>query len=297
MAKVFSILTLVVALVATFLGFQSKELVGKLQVAADRDHTDLLDTRTKLKKTEDKLKATEEDLRITKEELSKTQIELTTTKGELDKKTTELTVAMAAQKKAEDELATVTANFEKLKKDFPGTPEEIAKQIADMKARIPELDAKVAAGEKEIAELKAEKDGLIAQKKETESKMATQQKVVDRYQKNIMQKGIRGSVLAVNSGWGFCVLSIGDRQGAAANKIMIVARNGQAIGKVKIINVEASQSVADIIPSSFVRGTYVQPGDDVIFTGEDKVREEPATPAGTAPAAPTLPGVPALPQP
>lgn len=291
MAKVFSILTLVVALIATFLGFQSKGLVEKLQVAADRDHTDLLDTRTKLKKTEDKLKATEEDLRITKEELSKTQIELTATKTDLETKKAELMAATEKLKTTETELADVKAKLKKIG-DVP--VDELMKQIADMKARIPELDAKVAAGEKEIADLKAEKEGLIAQKKETESKMATQQKVVDRYQKNIMQKGIRGSVLAVNSGWGFCVLSIGDRQGAAANKIMIVARNGQAIGKVKIINVEASQSVADIIPSSFVRGTYVQPGDDVIFTGEDKVREEPATPAGNAPA---LPGVPPLPQP
>ncbi len=295
MAKLFSGLTLVVALAAIFFGFQSKELVGKLQVAADRDHTDLLATRDTLKKTEAKLKTTEEELKATTEELSKTKIELTSTKGELAKATTDLAAAQMAQKKAEEELATVTANFEKLKKDFPGTPEEIAKQIADMKARIPELDAKVAAGEKEITELKAEKEGLLAQKKDSEEKIASQNKVVNRYQKNIMQKGIRGSVLAVNSGWGFCVLSIGDRQGAAASKIMIVARNGQAIGKVKIINVEASQSVADVIASSFTRGTYVQPGDEVIFTGEDKVREEPADAAGKTPAAAAPVGAPALP--
>jgi len=36
MAKLFSGLTLIVALVAIFFGFQSKELVGKLQVAAER---------------------------------------------------------------------------------------------------------------------------------------------------------------------------------------------------------------------------------------------------------------------
>ena len=294
MAKVFSILTLVVALVATFFGFQSKELVGKLQVAADRDHTELVEKRAKLIKTEKELADTKAELATTKEELSKTQIELTATKSDLEKVKTELAAATEKLKTTETELADVK---DKLKKIGDVPVDELMKQIADMKARIPELDAKVAAGEKEIADLKAEKEGLIAQKKETESKMATQQKVVDRYQKNIMQKGIRGSVLAVNSGWGFCVLSIGDRQGAAANKIMIVARNGQAIGKVKIINVEASQSVADIIPSSFVRGTYVQPGDDVIFTGEDKVREEPATPAGNVPALPTLPGVPPLPQP
>ena len=89
-----------------------------------------------------------------------------------------------------------------------------------------------------------------------------------------MEKGTRGRVMAVNSGWGFAVLSIGDKQGAAANKVMIVGRNGQAIGKVKITSVEANQSIADIIPGSFVRGSFLQPGDEVIFTGEDKVKTE-----------------------
>ncbi|MEO6788225.1 MAG: hypothetical protein ABI318_19040 [Chthoniobacteraceae bacterium] len=297
MAKLFSVLTLLVALAATFFGFQSKELVTKLQVAADRDHTDLLDTRTKLKKTEKELADTKKELEDTKADLAKTKETLVMTQMDLTKAKTDLTAATDAQKKAEEELVTVNTAFEKFKKDFPGTPEEIAKAIADMKAKIPELEAKVADGEKEVATLKEVNGTLTAQKKETEEKIASQHKVIDRYQKNIMQKGVRGQVLAVNAGWGFCVLSIGDRQGAAANKVMIVARDGQAIGKVRIINVENSQSVADIIPSSFVRGAYVRPGDEVIYTGEDKVREEPAAEGGNAPAPSAPPLTPALPQP
>jgi peptidoglycan hydrolase CwlO-like protein len=292
MAKIFSILTLLVALGATFFGFQSKELVGKLQVAADRDHTDLLATRDTLKKTEAKLKVTEEDLKNTKEELSKTQIELTQAKDNLAKAQTELAEAKTKLTDAEGMLAAIKKQLEDVL--GAGNPDDLKKQIADMKAKIPELEAKVATAEKEVAELKTVNDTLTTQKKETEEKIATQQKVVDRYQKNIMIKHTSGRVLAVNAGWGFCVLSIGDRQGAAANKVMIVARGGQAIGKVKIINVENSQSVADIIASSFVRGTYVEPGDEVIYTGEDKVREEPAE-AEKALSGPTLPSVPALP--
>jgi hypothetical protein len=96
------------------------------------------------------------------------------------------------------------------------------------------------------------------------------------------------------------VLSIGDRQGAAASKILIVTRDGQAIGKVKISNVEPSQSVADILPGTFVRGMYVQPGDGVIYTGEDKVRVEEAAPveakAGTGSGGASVP-IPELPRP
>jgi myosin heavy subunit len=294
MAKVFSILTLLVALGATFLGFQSKELVGKLQVAAERDHKDLLDTRATLKKTEATLKTTEEELKTTKEELSKTQIELTAAKTELDKTKTELE---ATKTDLADKNTQLAALKKQLEDALGGTkPEDLKKEIANMLAAKMELEAKVQTLEKEKAELTTTVETLTANKKEAEERIASQGKVIDRYQKNIMQKGVRGRVLAVNAGWGFCVLSIGDRQGAAANKIMIVARDGQSIGKVKIINVEASQSVADIIPSSFVRGAYVQPGDDVIFTGEDKVREEPAEAAKT-PSGPALPTLPALPQP
>ncbi len=298
MLKIFSGLTLVVALVAVFFGLQSKDLVGKLQVAAERDHTDLLATREKLKKTEKDLAETKAELAAIKEELAKTKDTLVKTEADLAKAKGELTAATEAKAAAEAQYADVKKKFDDLSAKFQGkNPEEILKAIADMETANKDLTAKVAEAEVAVTTLKADKEDLLRQKKVFDEQFATQKKIVDRYQKNIMIKGTRGHVLAVNAGWGFCVLSIGDRQGAAANKIMIVARGGQAIGKVRIINVESSQSVADIIPSSFTRGMYVEPGDDVIFTGEDKVPEAPADAAGKTPATTGAPGVPALPQP
>ena len=295
MAKIFSGLTLLAALAAIYFGFQSKALVEKLRVAADREHTDLLSTRENLKKKEKELEATKEELTVAKDELTKTKDLLT--KAEADAKKALADLADANQKKdaAEAQYGTVKKSFDDLKAKFgEKDPEQIVQSIAAMETANKDLTAKVATLENDYASQKIVVESLTKEKKATEEKIASKEKVIDRYQKNIMQKGVRGHVLAVNSGWGFCVLSIGDRQGAAANKILIVARNGQSIGKVKIINVEANQSVADIIPSSFVRGSYVEPGDEVIFTGEDKVREEPATAAPTAPAV-VAPGVPPLP--
>ena len=151
----------------------------------------------------------------------------------------------------------------------------------------------------EVQELKTTLETLTVRLKDSEEKAGKQKAIIKKYTDHVMVQGTRGTVTAVNPGWGFCVLSIGDRQGAATNRILIVTRGGQAIGKVKITNVEASQSVADIIPGTFVRGVYVEPGDGVIYTGDDKVRaEEPeaAAPAvGNAPAAPSPSGLP-LPQ-
>lgn len=300
MAKLFSGLTLLAAIAAIFFGFQSKELVGKLQVAAEREHTDLLSTRDKLKKTENLLAEAKKELEDTKTELAATKDTLTKTKEDLAKKEGELAAAIEAKNTAVTQYDTIKKSFDELSAKFEGkNPDEIIKSIGELEETKKVLTAKVAELESKVAELDTVNKTMIAQKKATESEIATKNKTIDRYKQNIMQKGLRGHVLAVNSGWGFCVISLGDRQGAAANKTLIVARNGQSIGKVKIINVEASQSVADIIPSSFVRGTYVEPGDEVVFTGEDKVREEatPATPAGTdaAPAGANPVGAPALP--
>ncbi len=297
MAKIFSILTLLVALGATFFGFQSKELVEKLQASAKAEHEDLLATRAKLKKTEEKLKATEDELAATKAKLAETEMQLAATKMELDKTKADLTTATTKLMDAETQLTAIKKQLADVLQG--GNPDDLKKTIDDMKTKITDLEGKVQTLEKEKLELTTSVETLTAQRKENESTISQQRSHIKRYTDNIMQKGISGRVLAVNPGWGFCVLSIGDRQGAASNKIMVVARGGQAIGKVKIINVERTQSVADILSATFVRGTYVQPGDEVVFTGDDKVREEPPAAGNTPAPATTAPSssiVPPLPQ-
>jgi hypothetical protein len=102
---------------------------------------------------------------------------------------------------------------------------------------------------------------------DAESRSDDLQKIVDQYKNHVLRNGLEGEVLAVNQGWNFVVLSIGDRQGAVANAEMILERDGSQIGKVRITSVEPSTSVADIIPGSLARGVRVQPGDRVIFPG------------------------------
>ena len=293
MAKLFSGLTLVVALVAAFFAFKSKDLVDTLKTAAERQNTDLVDARAKLKKNEKELTAAKDELAAAKDELAKTKDMLVKADEKLKAAEAGLAAETAKVTAAEAQIAALKKNYDDLKVFFGDkTPDQITKEITDMQTAKKDLEAKVAEMEKQVAELKTVNDTLTAQKKETEDKIAAQSTTIKRYKIGFVEKGLTGQVLAVNAGWGFCVLSIGDKQGAAANKIMIVARNGQAIGKVKITNVEATQSVADIILSSFVRGTYVQPGDTVIYTGDDKPREETApanAPAVTTPLVPELP--------
>ena len=297
MAKIFSVLTLLIALGATFLNFQSKSLVEKLKTSAEAEHKDLDIIRGDAKKAKTAQKDAED-------KATKAEEELTAAKTKETEATTNL-------KKATDDLESTKGMLDaKIKElaDAKGKPPEPGVDIPALQAKVAAAEtakAEAEAKEKtlgiEVQELKTTLETLTVRLKNSEDKAAKQVGVIKKYKDHVMVQGTRGTVTAVNSGWGFCVLSIGDKQGAAANRILIVTRDGQAIGKVKITNVEASQSVADIIPGTFVRGVYVEPGDRVIYTGEDKVRvEEPeAAPAGgNAPApSPTIPSGLPLPNP
>lgn len=292
MAKIFSILTVVLAGLALYLGLESGKRIKELQDAGKKTQGKLVVTEKNLKDTQDKLAETQTKLDQTEKDLESTRAELTKAKQDLTSAQSELTTAKDALAKANMELNTIKEEIEKV---LPGAGLQgigkLKDSITELTTKVKDQETAIGNLEKNKAELEATVTSLSKSVEEKTGEVAAKETTIKKYRDNIMQKGVSGRVMAVNAGWGFCVLSVGDRAGAAANKVMIVARNGQAIGKVRITNVEATQSVADIIPNSFVKGMYVQPGDQVIYTGEDKVKvEEPAaTNAGGAALQPELP--------
>lgn len=285
--KIASVVALIASGAAAFFGYNANVKVEELQAKGKVAYGNWQSTKSELETTKKKLKDTVEELETTKATLETTRTDLATAKETLDKKSKELT-------ETQDKLGTAETALAALKKQLEdvlgiGNPDELKKQIADMVAKLKDQEAKIGTLEKEKAELTTTVETLTSRNKDLDTQVASQTVKVKRYEQGIMVKGVSGTVRAVNAGWGFCVLSIGDRQGAAANKVMIVGRNGQAIGKVRISNVETNQSVADILTNTFVKGTYVQPGDTVIFTGEDKVKTEDAADAPAATGTLALP--------
>jgi hypothetical protein len=80
---------------------------------------------------------------------------------------------------------------------------------------------------------------------------------------------IRGTVLAVNQAYNFVVLSLGAREGVEANTEMLVLRGGSFIGRIRISSVEPATAIGDIITSTLARGVQVQPGDIVVYAGNN----------------------------
>lgn len=290
MAKIFSILTLLIAAGAAYLGMESNKLVQTLQTKGQENYDGWQKTKKTLSDTQAELKTTKETLATTQANLEKTAAELATAKDDLGKARTELAAATAAKDTAEKSLADIKTQIEAA---LPGIKlDEIGKlpgMISEMTNKVKELETTVTKLTNDLANEQAKVVGLEGDKKTLEEQTTKQKTQIKRYTDYTMEKGIRGRVLAVNAGWGFCVISIGDKQGGAPNKTLVVARDGQAIGKVKITNVEASQSIADILPGTFARGTYVQPGDTVIYTGEERPVLEDTLPGGANSTNPGLP--------
>jgi hypothetical protein len=132
----------------------------------------------------------------------------------------------------------------------------------------------------ELAEAKQVQQTLIEREKAAEEKLTTAQATIKHYQEPIDLAGKTGRVVAVNPGWNFAVIDVGDRKGATLNAPLIVTRGGQMVGRLKITSVEPATSIADIIPGSVARGDSVQPGDRIVFAG----RSNPQAPKETGPS-------------
>lgn len=280
MAKVFIGIALIVMLATAGLGFLAKGNIDKLQSA--------------LTTTKGRIAKAEADAKVAKSDAEKAQKEA---KDASDKAEAATTAAAAATKEATEAKAAVgektqlvdslTAKNKELEGKIVqmGTggiePAVVEKLKADLLTATTEKENAV----KEVAEAKVALDSKIAQGKENETKVADLSKKLHDREVNYQKPGLQGHILAVNSGWNFVVLSVGDSQGVVINSTLLVVRANQPIARLRITSVEPSTSIADVMPGTVRRGTVIQPGDTVIFEGS----RNQAAPAGKAPDATTAP--------
>jgi hypothetical protein len=183
----------------------------------------------------------------------------------------------------EAELAKVQAEKNDLQEKLRANENE----IADLRQRIDATETKPAAGNSpasSLVELQAQledvKKQLDAAEREkvllSDKIKVTQEKSTQleterkpRLAPGANNPGIRGTVLAVNQAYNFVVLSLGARQGVETNTEMLVLRGGSFIGRIRISSVEPATAIGDIITNTLARGVQVQPGDTVVYAGNN----------------------------
>ena len=129
----------------------------------------------------------------------------------------------------------------------------------------PELVKKVADAEATAAEKEQLLKTLQTKSEDAEKKAAALEAENARRAAGLNKPGLEGRILAVNPNWNFVVLNIGDRQGVVTNSSLIIKRGGSMVGRLRVTSVEPSTSIADIQAGSVPKGSFVQPGDVVIF--------------------------------
>ena len=78
-----------------------------------------------------------------------------------------------------------------------------------------------------------------------------------------LDPGTKGKVLVVDPKWDFVVLDIGEKENLRANGVMMVHRNGKLVAKVRIVSVQGTRSIANVMPGWKL--DEVMEGDSVFY--------------------------------
>jgi hypothetical protein len=212
---------------------------GRAQEAAraKKAETELTSTKQVLTQTKDTLAKTEEELNGAKQRL-------TATEDNLNKKNAELKTAVERRQAVEAEIA----KWESL-----GLPPE---KIREMMANLKKLQDAIVALEEERKILSHE-IAVLNNKLKLLLGDGTEEYVVP------LPAGTKGSVVAVDPKWNFVILDLGADKGMLEGGVLMVHRNSQLVGKVRIREVMKERSVANVMPGWKLG--EIEEGDQVLY--------------------------------
>ena len=78
------------------------------------------------------------------------------------------------------------------------------------------------------------------------------------------QKGASGSVVAINEGWNFVVVNLGDRNGVTPETLLAVQRKGKLVANLKVTEVRPKHVSAGVEYAEGNRREKVLLGDTVV---------------------------------
>lgn len=108
--------------------------------------------------------------------------------------------------------------------------------------------------------------GSAAQTKQVEvAKVREEEKFQMERAQKLSLNGLIATVIAVNKEWGFVMINAGRQHGVSPDASLLVKRGNSRIARLRIVNIEESSVIADLVDESLAKGIDVQPGDKVIF--------------------------------
>jgi chromosome segregation ATPase len=252
LVRLLLVLTIAAGGVAIWKGLELKEIRKKLDLdlaaktsEANKLTTDLASEKSAHKQTGDKLKET--DLK-----LNDANNTITSLKSDIETHKSKISEVEGKLANVSKELAEKQANIDNILRSLPEgiPPDQIAVKIKELQ------DERTAMAE--------EKKVLNEQLKKLELKGKELEQALLMRQRGQMPAGLTGHVLAVNDEYNFVVLDIGINDRVVENAEMIVYRDGNLVGKIRITSVEPSISIADVLTDPSWKKGSIEEGDLVV---------------------------------
>ncbi|MCB1226008.1 MAG: hypothetical protein KDK99_09390 [Verrucomicrobiales bacterium] len=190
--------------------------------------------------------------------------------GELDVEMEKLKDQKNKSSRADGEIKRVQEETEANNTKLAALKEELGKLPPDVKPET--LVEDLNRIKQKIAELKASSD-VKQQEVDTVVKKATGlQTVVDNIDRKIEERklafdrnSMEANVVAVNTDWGFVIVNAGKPEGIDPSTKLLVVRGTQTVGKLSILSVDGSRTIANILEDTIPPGLSIAPGDKVIL--------------------------------
>lgn len=256
MIKVLFILSAVLMAVASFFAFQNGRTLAAVRTEKAGLH----------KTIKNELGALEGVIA----QINQTVADVTRLQGELDVENEKLKGQKIKIANAENESKSVQEQLDENNGKLAKLKEELAKLPPDVKPETLQEDLNRI--KQNIAALKAKAEEKIQEVEAENAKVVAVQRTVDNLakkkedrQKAFERNSMTATVVAVNSDWGFVVVDAGEPEGISQSTKLIVTRGTQTIGKISILSVNGSRTIANILDETITPGYSIAPGDKVIL--------------------------------
>lgn len=222
--------------------------IEELKTQYTRLNSDLQEAEERSNNADVVLEAARTDNQKVKAGLSLANDELTRKNGQLR----DLTSKFDGMKSKLEEL-------DLLKKQMGG------RNIADVKRELTDKEEQLQNLKSQNTQLENEILAIQGDLEDREQQISTlEQKELERRQK-IALNAMEAMVIAINRDYGFVIVNAGSDVGITPDSSLLVQRDVDRIGRLRIVSVEPSVTVADIIPGSVSPGAQIMVRDKVIF--------------------------------
>ena len=186
---------------------------------------------------------TQTDLENTRQDLENTKADLERTRGELEDARTQIV-------QLNDTIRSKDAELVEKSNLIAGLEDE----KASLESQIAELNDRIGGLEDQVAQLEEENvmlENQLAKYEQAEAGTIT------------MKPGTTASIIYANADWNFVIIDIGSIAGAQPSAEMIVHRNDNMVGKIRLSAVRDNVSIAEVLPE--FQKDAIKEGDDVLF--------------------------------